>query len=438
MNRYFSRIFPLCSLLLIPAAAVAADITVDSTTIIRFEERDLTGADKQDIQPATQFLGLDATKLADGNLSLHLYGWGRADLGDTSYGDSDSAGNLTYGFLRYRFNNADADIRAGRFFVREGIVNEQVDGVSACTDLPFGFGLSAFGGATVHTEDLYGESSDGKGDYIAGGRFNYRYKGVLDLGISGVYEDEAPVLVNHVNGTNRKVGADIWLSPHKTLELIGHSSYDTETSEIAEHRYLLNLRPATNLTISGEFTDQRDQSLFYSWAMFSAPLINPDDKSRSTGVTVAYGPAKPVTVSMAYKHYDREAGNADRYGGDMKLSFLNNSVRSGLGYFYLQADKEFAITGTTAASYHNLRIYVLHDTKSYFASVDAIGQFFKEKINNEKKSYEAYLSLGIHLTPYLALSGDISYGKNPQYQDETKGLIRLTYNATYASTGGKK
>jgi len=221
------------------------------------------------------------------------------------------------------------------------------------------------------------------------------------------------------------------------LELIGHSSYNTETSEIAEHRYLLNLRPATNLTISGEFTEQRDQSLFYSWAMFSAPLINPDDKSRSTGVTVAYG-TTPVTASLTYKHYDREAGYADRYGGDMKLSFLNNSVRGGLGYYYLEADDGFAIAGTESASYHNLRMYIMHDTKSYFATVDAIGQFFKEKIYDEKNAYEASLSLGIHLTPYLALSGDISYGQNPQYQDETKGLVRLTYNATYASTGGKK
>jgi len=438
MKMTVSRIIPFISLLALPGAALAADISIDSTTMVRFSQLDVSGGDKQDITPATQFLGLDAKGLGNGNLSLHLHGWGRVDLGETSYGDSKSAGDLSYGYLRYRYDKAEADIRAGRFFVREGIVNEQVDGISARTGLPFGFAISAFGGATIHTEDLYGESSDGKGDYLAGGRLNYRYKGVLELGVSGVYEDEAPTLVNHVNGSNRKVGGDIWLSPHRVIELVGHTSYNTETSEIAEHRYRLNLRPSTDLTISGEFSEQRDQSLLYGWAMFSAPLINPDDKSRISGVTVAYGAAKPVTLSLDYKHYDRETGSADRYGGDLKLSFLDNSLRSGMGYHYLDADSAFAIAGTASASYHTLRAYAMHDTKSYFAAVDAIGQFFDEKIHNEDSAYEASLSLGFHLTPVLALSGDISYGKNPNYQDETKGLVRLTYNSTLDTTGGKK
>lgn len=422
----------------IPTVLFAADITLESTTMVRFSQVDPRGGDKQDVQPATQFLGLDATKLADGNLSLHLHGWGRSDLGENSYAASKTAGDLSYGYLRYRFDKGEADIRAGRFFSREGIVNEQVDGISVHTNLPFGFALSAFGGATVHTKNLHGENSDGKGDYLAGGRFNFRYKGVLDLGVSGVYEDTAPTLINHVDGTNRKFGGDIWLSPHRSVDLVGHTSYNTETKKIAEHRYLLNIRPVTDLTISSEFADQREQSLLYSWALFSSPLTNPNDKSRQYGATIAYGAGKPATASLHYKHYKREAGSADRYGGDLKLSFLDGTVRSGLGYFYLDADREFAITGTTSASYHNIRAYAMHDTKSYFAALDALCQLFDERIHNEKSAYEGSLSLGYHLTPTLSISGDISYGKNPDYQNETKGLVRLTYNSTFVATGEKK
>jgi hypothetical protein len=80
----------------------------------------------------------------------------------------------------------------------------------------------------------------------------------------------------------------------------------------------------------------------------------------------------------------------------------------------------------------------MHDTKNYFAALDAIYQFFDKKIHNERNAYEAALSLGYHLTPTLAISGDISYGKNPDYQNETKGLVRLTYNSTFVATGGKK
>jgi hypothetical protein len=47
-------------------------------------------------------------------------------------------------------------------------------------------------------------------------------------------------------------------------------------------------------------------------------------------------------------------------------------------------------------------------------------------------------SLGYHLTPELAVSGDFNYGRNPQFSEEIKGLVRLTYNRTFDSKGGKK
>lgn len=438
MKLLLAHIIPACLIIATaPDLLTAAEVTPGATTIIRFEQRD-PGSEGRDLMPVTQYLGLDATRLADGNLSLHLHGWGRTDLAETSYGKSKQAGDLSYGYLRYRIPSTDGDVRAGRFFVREGIVSEQVDGLSARTDLPFGFTLSVFGGATVHTRDLIDESSDGKGDYIAGGRLGYRHGGVVEIGLSGVYEDEAPELRTHANASNRKVGGDIWFSPHRSLELVGRTSYNPEVNELAEHRYQLNLRPLTELTISGEFSEQRDRSLLLAWAMFSAPRIDPDNRSRLAGVTISYGTAKPATLSLHYKHYDREAGNADRYGGDLKLNLLDNSLRTGLGYFYLDADDAFAIPGTASASYHNIRAYAMHDARSHFASVDALCQLFDEKIRNEDRGCEGSISLGFRLTPSLALSGDVSYGRNPEYRDETRGLVRLTYNATFGDTGGKK
>jgi hypothetical protein len=167
------------------------------------------------------------------------------------------------------------------------------------------------------------------------------------------------------------------------------------------------------------------------------PSFNPADKSRSLGASASYEITKAVEVAADYKHYTREIGNADRYGADLKVSLLNNELRSGLGYHYLRAGQGFAITGTSSASYHELHCYVLHDTKTYFASVDFIDYIFKNKVNNEKSAWEASASLGYHITPNLAASGDISYGKNPDFSDETKGLIRLTYNMSFKSKGDK-
>ncbi|MBC7964142.1 MAG: hypothetical protein H7Y05_14510, partial [Steroidobacteraceae bacterium] len=116
MKKNCCRLICSVSLLALPLAAAAADVSVDSSTILRIESRDIRGADKETLLPATQFLGLDVDKLADGNLSLHLYGWGRADLGDKSYNNESIDGSLTYGYLQYRFKEANADVRAGRFF----------------------------------------------------------------------------------------------------------------------------------------------------------------------------------------------------------------------------------------------------------------------------------------------------------------------------------
>jgi len=438
MKKTLCSLLPALSLLVFSSAVSAADVSLDANTIFRIEQRDIGGSNKQDIMPATQFLGLDVDRLADGNLSLHFYGWGRVDLADKSYNNDKADGSLTYGYLQYRFKQANTDIRAGRFFVREGIVAEQVDGASVHGELPLGFGISAFGGATVHTKHLYGENSDGKGDTVFGGRVNYRYKGLLELGVSGVYEGEAPRMTNYTNANHRLMGMDLWLSPVRMVEVMGHSSYNTETRTTAEHSYLLNIKPIKNLVISAEFNEQREKSYLYAWTMFSGAALNPREKSRSTGGSISYNFNKNVELAADYKHYTRDLGNADRYGADVRLNLLNNSVRGGLGYHYLRAGSGFAIGTNPSASYHELRAYALHDTKTYFAALDVIDYIFKDKIYSESSAWEASISLGYHITPALAVSGDFSYGRNPQFIEDGRGLIRLTYNMTNDGKGGKK
>ena len=437
MKKALCTLLCAASLAATSSGVLGADVTVDSSTLLGMSRRDISGASKETLVPATQFLGITADKLADGNLSLHLSGWGRADLADKSFNNDTSTGSLTYGYLQYRFNPA-ANVRAGRLFVHEGIVNEQIDGISARTDLPMGFGLSAFGGATVHTAHISAENSDGKGDTLYGGRANYRYKGLLEIGLSGVYESAAPTLVTHPAGNYRRVGGDIWITPVKSIDIIGHSSYNPETQKVAEHSYLLNVKPVQHLVLTGEFNQYRDQSYLYAWTMFSATLLNPSDKSSSAGLSASYAINKNLEAIADYKHYSREFGSADRCGGEARVNYKDNSIRGGFGYHYLNAGEGFAIGTNPSASYHELRCYAMRDTKSYFTAIDLLGDFFKEKIYNESSAWEATASLGYHFTPALALSGDVSYGRNPQFTEEAKALLRLTYNMTYTGTGGKK
>lgn len=433
------------SLLALPAAA-QAETSVNSTTIFHAFQEERSGFEKKEYAPLTQFLGVDSDQLGDGNLSLHLHGWGRFDLADKSYDNDRADGSLIYGYLRYRFPQANGQATLGRFQVFEGIVNEQVDGIGASSDLPYGFGISAFGGATVHTEDLPGEKSDGKGNGIVGGRLNYRYGGKLELGLSGVYESQAPELENQLPasqgkfGSHRLVGGDIWFAPHRMVEMAGHTSYNTETSGVAEHSYLVTLRPRVDLTLSCEFNEQNERDLFYSSVMFATLVQGLDDESRSIGGRASYQLTKSAELAGDYKHYDRDLGKADRFGGNLRFTLAEKGVRSGLGYHYLRSSPDFAPVPTSGASgsFHEARGWAMHDTKRYFAALDAIGYFFREEINNRSSAVEVIGSLGYHLSPALALSGDLSYGSNPQFDSELQGVLRLTYDASFTGKGGSK
>ena len=421
------------------SVALADDVTVDSTPLFGIGQRDVSGGSKETLLPATQFLGLDVEKIGNNsNLSFHLSGWGRADLADKSFNNDKAVGRLTYGYFQYRPTQGSANVRAGRLFVREGIVNEQVDGISGRVDFPMGFGLSAFGGATVHTAHIAGENSDGKGDSIYGGRASYRSGGLLEVGLSGVYESDAQKLVSHATGNYRRVGADLWLTPLKTIDIIGHSSYNPETSLFAEHSYLINVKHFKNLILTGEYNQHNEQSYLYAWTMFSAAALNPNDKSSSVGLSASYEINKNLETSLDYKHYTRDFGSADRFGGDVRVNYKDNTIRGGIGYHYLNAGQDFAIGGNPSASYHELRCYVMRDTKSYFAALDILGDIFTDKIYNQSSAWETTASLGYHLTPALALSGDLAYGRNPQFTEEIRALLRLTYNMTYTGIGGKK
>lgn len=420
---------------LIPLLACAADLGVGGTTLLRFEQRSFPGFDKQTVVPATQFLGADLDKIGDGNLSFHLYGWGRVDLADRSTSGGDTAGDLTYGYLGYRFPAANGAIKAGRFFLNEGVAVEQIDGISARADLQKGVTLALFGGAPVQLD----RDSKSKGEYIAGGRVSYRLAGILELGVSGLHEGRVTLgTASGIKDDRQLVGGDIWLSPHRIIELNGHSSYNAATEGIAEHSYHLTVRPHKALSLSGQYNEQNFKDYFAYSNLRS--LFNPDNDGelKSYGGAVTWLAAAPLELTADYRRYNRSGsestdsnGNSNRYGGEVRLTLLGKKVRSGLSYHRSDGASSFN-------SYHEVRGYGLYDSTRYIASIDAIGQFYKNSIFNEKEAFEVIASTGYRILPELALSGDLSYGQNPRLTDELRGVLRLTFNYTAASKGAKK
>ncbi len=180
--------FVLC---LMPTLAMAApEFSIDSASYLRFQQSAAPGLDKKFQAPVTQYLTIDANKIGVDGLSLHFYGWGDATMGSTLPGENRYDGNLTYFYLDYRLPTNNAQIKAGRLFVFDGLANEQIDGVSFRTDLPLGMTLSAFGGApskldyeskstvTIGGSPVSFYQSGNKGDTIIGARVSERYAGM--------------------------------------------------------------------------------------------------------------------------------------------------------------------------------------------------------------------------------------------------------------------
>ncbi|AAR36098.1 hypothetical protein KVP06_13690 [Geobacter sulfurreducens] len=417
----------------LPGMAGAADVAVDATTLIRLEERSVPGFKDETLAPATQFLGIDVEKLADGNLSFHLYGWGRLDLADKSTDGGSTDGDLAYAYLAYRFPRADGLLKLGRFYVYEGVAAEHVDGVSVRTDLAGGFTGSLFGGVPVRLN----MTDRNKGDAIAGGRLGWRLPGYLEIGASALYEANTDTgLTGTPENYRQLVGGDIWLAPFRMVELRGTTSYNTATDGFAEHSYLLLVTPMKGVSVSGEYNDYNLEHFLATTNNRSLFNIDRDTTLRSYGGSVAWTVAKPLELIADYKriNYHRaDRGNTHRYGGEVRMTLAERTVRAGLSYHRADAD-------VSANAYHEVRAYILRDATRYRASVDAIAHLYDDAVQpyGGDNAYEVIASLGWKMLPNLMLSGDISYGENPRLDSETRGVVRLVYNFSHSGKGAAK
>jgi len=423
-------------LVALPSMAHALDLRGDSTTILRLEQRDNPGFAKKDVYPATEFFRADLGNLGNDALSFHTAGWGRLDLADRSTGEGDGDGDLSYAYLLYRTPKANGQIKFGRFYVYEGVAAEQLDGVAARVDLPAGFTVSTFLGTPAWLEKTNNSS-----DALVGGRASYRLPSFLEIGISTLYENNVKTGATPDSTDYRGLfGGDIWFKPCKTFELRGHTHYNYATGGLAEHSYRAAFTPIRSLMIVAEYNQDHFKDLFASSNLKS--IFNPDsgDEVQSYGATVTYAINKAVDVSADFKRFNRDssdpanAGDSNRYGGEVRVALLGNKSRSGLSYHRSEGDSSFN------NSYHEIRGYTMYDADRFIASADAIGHFYRENINTRKDDFELIGSMGYKFKPGLVLSGDLSYGQNPRSNDDLRGLLRLAYNFNfnYENKGAKK
>jgi hypothetical protein len=449
---------------LLCGSAWGQDVSVYGVTMAEMWKAETPGFEKATFMPATQYLGIDATNLTTERLSFHLFGWGRADLGEQSSYTGKTGGDLAYGYLRYRFPTANAEIKAGRFSVSSSSGIEQVDGVSAKADLKGGFTVSAFGGQPVlykkaMTSGAAQDDYEFQRNFIVGARIGLRVAKVGEFGLSYLQDGQTAAkdlpIPSDTDYTRRHVGLDMRIAPHAAVEFSGktvldvakHPATTDSPSNIAEHDYTLSVKAMDELAFAGTYTERNYRAYFAGTNLHS--LFHQDEKGKfnAMGASVTWGSAGKLQVVADFKHTKREIyGDANRVGADVKWAISGMKLNTGFGFHKVSAD-DVKVAGGTIPSYGlshtELRAWVMHEKGKLFASLDGIFYTFDDSKNpnlNDKSSlFEVVGSLGYQATANVKVSGDLSYGANPDVKKEVRALLRAEYRfGGPASKGGKK
>lgn len=403
--------------LLAAGPVIAADYSIsgESDTIFRMGKT----TDKKDSYPLYEYLRLSvASTDKNGNTtSLHVGGWARGDLADKTARDRYTDADLQYGYVSYQGAKNNLVINAGRQFVSEGVATERLDGLYARNDFAAGFAAAAYIGAPVTTEPDF--KAD---DLVFGGRVtqsNYKY---YTVGVSAL---------KSYSGSDRyreEEGFDLWVHPTKQLDLTGRSSYNSITNGWMEHDYSVSFAPIDKLRLYADLSNINYKDYFYkvtTTALIFNPLTNgidPNEKLLTLGGGVTYTALKNLTISADYKNYQYDiARDANYYGGKITYALPGTF---GTGFSIHRMDGK-----TDTLKYTEYRLYATKKLGKADLTLDLIDlNYDNATAMKDTKNAVTVVGAGSYeCSKNLQLGAYIDYSHNPLFDNEVKGLVKMTY-----------
>lgn len=397
-------------LFLAPTGALAVSIDGTSNTYLLSRET----ADASKLLPLYEYLDLSVKNVGMESISVHLGGWLRYDLRDDSFG-KDKNSDLQYGYVSYRTRTNNAVVNLGRVMVFEGVAAERVDGIYARTDIQGGFGLSAYGGAPVMTN----EGDDSGSNTIYGARIAHQKDGLYTIGISYLQQEK------NSNSFRKEEGIDLWVRPASKVEIAGRSAYNAETSGWMEHSYYLMLGPFNKVRANIEaswinYADYFAATTNNAFKLTPGGPLDPKEKVNILGPEVFYAVNDNWSVSADYKTYGYDiAGSASYYG--IKAAYrMPKSYSAGISLHKMDGDRD-------RLKYDQYRVYAAKQMGKMDVAVDLLDVKYKVPINNVSNSYSATLAAGYELKESLKIGADAEYSKNPDFDKDVRLFLKLVY-----------
>ena len=450
---------------LVAGTAMAQGVSVSTTTIAQNWKNQTPGFSSTTYTPATEFVGIDATGLdAKGALSLHIYGWGMVDLSDQSYVGGKHTGDFSSGFLQYDFGQANAQLKAGRFTVTQGVGNEQVDGISFRTDLVHDLTVSGFAGVPVVFHN-YGSDDQGvlstQRNFMYGGRLAWRPAPFGEIGVDYLQDGTSPgtqaaPTASSAVYTRRLTGVDLKLAPCAFLDFTGRTVFDvapktapTPTSTVdwvAEHDYTATVKLHEKLSVSGTFVERHFFAYYAGSTLTNLFNQNEQGAFKATGAKATWLPLAGLQVVGDVRRTNRDAfGSTTRAGGDLRWTFAEAHVLAGAGYHQVNAFSVLALDPSTPAyglSHSEERVWAMAERGALSASLDAIRFHYTDGDANPNlhgKSTETAVvgSLGYKAKSGLKVSGDLTLEDTPAFGRQTLALARVEYRFDLGRKGDK-
>lgn len=406
-----------CSLLAGAPAMAEIAVSGQSDTILRMGQ----SVENKNLYPAYEYLRLSAVNAEkDGSsISLHIGGWGRADLADKSAQDKSTNADLQYGYISYRGAKNNFRIDAGRQFISEGVAAQRVDALYVRSDLAAGFGASAYAGAPVNTEpaNLYADT------FIMGGRAthsNYKY---YTLGVSALrsFDDNGIVY-------REEEGLDVWVHPTKQVDITGKSAYNSVTEGWMEHAYAVSYVPREDLRVGVDYSYISYQDYFYRVTTSALLLSDPTGKGNVDrrekvivfGGNIDYMPVKNLTLVADYKNYNYEIAKSANYYGAKATCSLPDSYVVGVSFHRMDGN-------TDKLNFLEYRLFASKKISNLVLSVDFIDLNYDSSVNGVDNTFAFSGGASYAFNEKVRLGANFDFSKNPNFDNEVKGLVKLTY-----------
>jgi hypothetical protein len=424
-KRLLMHIFQM--FLLICLASLASDGASADTSSVRFSSKSILGFfEREDdkgknvsVVPLYEYLGIDYGDPEEQSVTLHVYGWLRADMGDQNYYEDDTDGELLYGYVDYISPGDGLNVKLGRQHIFSGVINDSLDGIGVTAHLGPHLSFLAFGGYPV----AFAEGNGSSGDGMAGGRFALHPTLADEIGFSykNISDDNDTV--------ENTAGMDLSLGLFNDWTVYGRSSWNVETSGWKEHAYEAAII-LSRFYLKPFYQHVRYEDYFSGEESGVQPfrfLEESEEKLTIIGSDVIWQVLSRIDLGAKFKHYDYEIRSETSYYGAALVNVYGDRETAG----GLEAGTMDGDAGENR--YRLFRGFFFWDTPSpvfeeWFISGDVVYVLYEKEIYGRDHSLFVSMGTGKQLMEDLfriEISG--SYSTDPYFDSDFRLMMAITF-----------